>query len=169
MKHLKFQRRQPIGIRYKNPLNIKRNPRNNWLGKDKENKGTFEMFHSFFYGYRAAMILVKKHILLGRCTTIGELISIWAPPSENGEKITRQYQNFVAEGMTATTDDVVRWENRRQICDIVYLMTIFENGSPRLSVNEEINGIGKCYDYPKDFYSIIEQAYDAVRGGSNGK
>ena len=166
MKHLKFQRRQPVGLRYKNPLNIKRDPKNNWLGKVKDNKATFEMFTSYYFGYRAAMKLIQKYIVIYRCETIKELIMRWAPPSENGYEITKSYFKFVAKGCDKEVDDSVEWENKDLVCKIVYLMTVFENGSVRAVLEESTPNGPKGMWYPEALYPIIEQAYDAVeRGG----
>ena len=168
MKHLKFQRRQPVGLRYKNPLNIKRDPKNNWLGKvsAKDNKATFEMFTSFYFGYRAAMKLMQKYIVIYRCETIKEIICRWSPIAENGYEITSNYYKFVAKVCEKEVDDIVEWKNKDLVCKIVYAMTIFENGSPKCVVEEKTPEGMKGYWYPEGLYPFIEQAYDAVeRGG----
>ena len=162
---IKFHGKLPIGLRYKNPLNIKRDPHNGWLGKVKDNKGTFEMFTSFFYGYRAAMKLMQKYIVIYRCETIKEIVCRWSPIAENGYDITRGYYKFVAKVLEKEVDDDVDWKNKKMICDMVYAMTVFENGSPRCVVEEKTPEGMKGYWYPEDLYPIIEQAYDAVEKG----
>ena len=162
---IKFHGKLPIGLRYKNPLNIKRDPHNGWLGKVKDNKGTFEMFTSFFYGYRAAMKLMQKYIVIYRCETIKEIVCRWSPIAENGYDITRGYYKFVAKVLEKEVDDDVDWKNKKMICDMVYAMTVFENGSPRCQIEEKTPEGMKWYWYPEDLYPIIEQAYDAVEKG----
>ena len=162
---IKFHGKLPIGLRYKNPLNIKRDPHNGWLGKVKDNKGTFEMFTSFFYGYRAAMKLMQKYIVIYRCETIKEIVCRWSPIAENGYDITRGYYKFVAKVLEKEVDDDVDWKNKKMICDMVYAMTVFENGSPRCQLEEKTLEGMKGYWYPEDLYPIIEQAYDAVEKG----
>ena len=162
---IKFHGKLPIGLRYKNPLNIKRDPHNGWLGKVKDNKGTFEMFTSFFYGYRAAMKLMQKYIVIYRCETIKEIVCRWSPIAENGYDITRGYYKFVAKVLEKEVDDEVDWKNKKMICDMVYAMTVFENGSPRCQLEEKTSEGMKGYWYPEDLYPIIEQAYDAVEKG----
>ena len=162
---IKFHGKLPIGLRYKNPLNIKRDPHNGWLGKVKDNKGTFEMFTSFFYGYRAAMKLMQKYIVIYRCETIKEIVCRWSPIAENGYDITRGYYKFVAKVLEKEVDDDVDWKNKKMICDMVYAMTVFENGSPRCQIEEKTPEGMKGYWYPEDLYPIIEQAYDAVEKG----
>ncbi len=162
---IKFHGKLPIGLRYKNPLNIKRDPHNGWLGKVKDNKGTFEMFTSFFYGYRAAMKLMQKYIVIYRCETIKEIVCRWSPIAENGYDITRGYYKFVAKVLEKEVDDDVDWKNKKMICDMVYAMTVFENGSPRFQLEEKTPEGMKGYWYPEDLYPIIEQAYDAVEKG----
>lgn len=162
---IKFQRRLPVGLRYKNPLNIKRDPKNNWLGKVKDNKATFEMFTSYYFGYRAAMKLIQKYIIIYRCETIKELIMRWAPPSENGYEITKGYFKFVAKGCEKEVDDSVEWKNKDLVCKIVYLMTVFENGCEECFVEEPTPEGIKSLRYPERLYPIIEDAYDAVEKG----
>lgn len=161
----KFQRKLPIGLRYKNPLNIKRDPHNGWLGKVKDNKGTFEMFTSFFYGYRAAMKLMQKYIIIYRCETIKDIICRWSPIAENGYEITKGYYKFVAKVLDKEVDDDVDWKNKDLICKMVYAMTVFENGCEECFVEEPTPEGIKSLRYPERLYPIIEDAYDAVEKG----
>ncbi len=124
------------------------------------------MFTSFYFGYRAAMKLMQKYIVIYRCETIKEIICRWSPMAENGYDITKGYYKFVAKECKKEVDDTVDWKNKELVCKMVYAMTIFENGSPKCALEEKTLGGVKELLYPKDLYPIIEQAYDAVeRGG----
>lgn len=73
-----------LGIRLRNPLNIRHNSRNRWVGLSHRTpsvKGFCHFLH-FDYGYRAAIVLLKNYIRRGFDTPT-DIIMRWAPPSEN--------------------------------------------------------------------------------------
>ena len=71
------------GIRNNNPLNIRRNPRNRWRGLRKEQTDkSFCQFTEMKWGLRAAIRLMENYIRRG-AQTPRQIISRWAPPSEN--------------------------------------------------------------------------------------
>lgn len=75
---------KPLGIRNNNPLNIRFSVLNNWKGQTGSNRG-FCTFESFYFGYRAAAILLKTYFRKGY-VTISSIIERWAPRSENNTK-----------------------------------------------------------------------------------
>lgn len=75
-----------------NPLNIRFSERNHWKGQMSSYKG-FCVFKDREHGYRAAYLLLQTYIRNGY-DTIREIITRWAPPSENN---TAAYIDFVAE------------------------------------------------------------------------
>lgn len=82
------------GIRNNNPFNIKRSS-NCWLGKVPFSASTdkvFEQFESIDYGLRAGIKLLIKYIRVDKLKTVREIISRYAPLSEND---TEQYVKFV--------------------------------------------------------------------------
>lgn len=124
----------PLGYRNNNPLNIRYSSYNNWVGKVVPNTdGAFEQFVSLPYGYRAAIFLIKKYISQG-LKTIPQIVSKWAPPSENH---TNKYIDFVCKttGLSAAQDITTPG----QIKDIVYAMAIFENGYTPLPNKNDID------------------------------
>ena len=75
--------KEPRGIRNNNPLNIRRNPRNRWRGLRKEQTDkSFCQFKAMKWGLRAAIKLLDNYIRRG-AQTPRQIISRWAPPSEN--------------------------------------------------------------------------------------
>ena len=75
--------KEPRGIRNNNPLNIRRNPRNRWRGLRKEQTDkSFCQFTEMKWGLRAAIRLMENYIRRG-AQTPRQIISRWAPPSEN--------------------------------------------------------------------------------------
>ena len=75
---------KPLGYRNLNPLNIRFNVMNNWKGQTGCHKG-FCTFDTMEHGYRAAFVLLLNYIKRG-FTTPTEIISSWAPASENNTK-----------------------------------------------------------------------------------
>lgn len=75
--------KENLGIRCRNPLNIRFSARNHWLGlaPGKQQKGFCHFLH-FDYGYRAAVVLLKNYIRRG-FSTPRQIICRWAPPTEN--------------------------------------------------------------------------------------
>lgn len=96
----------PLGIRNNNPLNIRYSPLNNWKGQTGCNRG-FCTFESQFYGFRAAWLLLHKYLKRGLCT-IYQIVSTWAPASENDVDAYVLYvRNLVGIGSSVRiTDDL---------------------------------------------------------------
>ena len=71
------------GIRNNNPLNIRRNPANQWQGlRPVQADKLFCQFKAMKWGLRAAIKLFDNYIRRG-AQTPRQIISRWAPPSEN--------------------------------------------------------------------------------------
>ncbi|MDP5205788.1 virion protein [Alishewanella sp. SMS9] len=70
------------GIRNNNPLNIEYNKANNWQGQSGSD-GRFVIFIEAFFGIRAAARLLKNYGAKYNLKTVREIVSRWAPASEN--------------------------------------------------------------------------------------
>lgn len=75
------------GIRNNNPLNIRRSA-TRWQGaREEQTDKSFVQFKSMAYGYRAAWKVLQSYYerfcLQGQTFTVRNIISRWAPPSEN--------------------------------------------------------------------------------------
>lgn len=114
----------PRGIRNNNPLNIRIG--NRWIGEvlhptDSE----FEQFVSLHYGLRAGFVLLRRYIVRYKLNTVRLIISRWAPSTENKtEDIIGRVSKFMAIG----PDDVLSYENKSQMCDLVQGMCLVECG-----------------------------------------
>ena len=74
------------GIRNCNPLNIRRVAGIYWRGEDRnpaEHDKQFVQFRSMEWGLRAAFCLLRTYQKKYNATCIQDIISRWAPPSEN--------------------------------------------------------------------------------------
>ena len=75
--------KEPTGIRNNNPLNIRHAKQNRWRGLRKEQTDkSFCQFTEMKWGLRAAIRLMENYIRRG-AQTPRQIISRWAPPSEN--------------------------------------------------------------------------------------
>lgn len=119
----------PRGIRNNNPLNIRKG--NNWMGERKvQTDKAFEEFETLQYGLRAGLKLIRNQISgfngsRPKFNTIGKLIKVWAPPSENQ---TLRYVDFVCQAVGRQPFDIIREDDRKLICDIARAMAFVECG-----------------------------------------
>lgn len=95
---------QSLGWRNCNPLNIRYNPKNHWIGQripSSADKG-FCHFHGRQFGYRAAFIIIRNWAEEQGDLNVRQIISKWAPSTENN---TEGYIQHVCDltGYSATT------------------------------------------------------------------
>lgn len=114
------------GLRNCNPGNI-RQSRSNFKGEVRPSRDSaFKQFESMAYGYRAMFVLLNSYHKRYGLTTIREMISRWAPPSEN---FTEGYIRFVAERTGISADAQVDSRSERDMVPIVAAMSEIENGT----------------------------------------
>ena len=119
----------PRGIRNNNPLNIRKG--NTWKGERKvQTDKAFEEFETLQYGLRAGLKLIRNQISgfngsRPKFNTIGKLIKVWAPPSENQ---TLRYIDFVCQAVGKQPFDIIREDDQKLICDIARAMAFVECG-----------------------------------------
>lgn len=114
----------PRGIRNNNPLNIRIG--NVWLGEVRNpTDPDFEQFISMEYGLRAAFVLLRRYINHYHRCNITEIISAWAPASENQ---TQKYIEHVSTQMGCAPDALVRFEDAVTMVRLVDAMAYHECG-----------------------------------------
>lgn len=114
----------PRGIRNNNPLNIRIG--NVWLGEVAQpTDRDFEQFVSMKYGLRAAFVLLRRYIRHYKRKTIGEIISAWAPASENATDI---YIKQVALLMNISPTLELSYNDKSLMCRLVKSMAKIETG-----------------------------------------
>lgn len=114
----------PRGLRNCNPLNIKIG--NDWKGEREQNTdGVFEQFTELKFGYRAAFIILRRYINKYKRNTIRKIVLSWSP---DGEMLTLSYMNNVARLSGYKLDDVVDFNNKALMVEIVRAMAFVENG-----------------------------------------
>lgn len=115
----------PRGIRNCNPLNIRIG--NKWKGEvDNPTDSDFEQFTCMHYGLRAGFILLKRYIERYHLNTITEIISRWAPATENA---TRSYIRTVSERMGLSPLEKISFRDRATMVKLVDAMILVECGT----------------------------------------
>lgn len=112
-----------IGYRINNPLNIRYSSANNWKGQTGQQSG-FCVFDTPENGIRAAMVNLKSYRKQG-VITIGDIVSRWAPPTENN---TQNYIDFVCKKLGANIRDEVEQDAQSYIA-LLQAMCIMEIGA----------------------------------------
>lgn len=127
----------PRGIRNNNPLNIRIG--NVWLGEvDHPTDRSFEQFKEMTYGLRAGFIILRRYIRRYHADTVREIVSRWAPRSEND---TDAYVKSVAARLNIDPDTPIKYEDKKTMVALVDAMVRVECGCP---VEEKL--ISKGYD-----------------------
>ena len=116
----------PRGIRNNNPLNIRRG--SDWLGlRPTQTDAAFCQFDNIIYGYRAALVILRRYIREYRCNTIRLIISRWAPASENN---VAAYVRAVTTASGIPADQPISFQDESAVCSIVAAMQQHECGLP---------------------------------------
>lgn len=129
----------PRAIRNHNPLNIEHNPDNHWLGlAQKQDDGRFCVFRADIFGYRAALILLKRYIDRYGLDTPAKIIRRWAPPVDND---TPAYIRKVEVISRLGRTDHINFSDRDAVCRLIHAMACVESGQHR-----DIADVYKAYD-----------------------
>lgn len=117
----------PRGLRNNNPLNVRKNINNNWLGVVRPGSDpAFEQFETMVYGARCGIYLLRKYVRGGH-DTISKIITRWAPESENN---TQGYISEVERRSGIPRDRRLNPDDASEIIPIFLSMTEVENGRP---------------------------------------
>ena len=114
------------GLRNCNPGNIRKS-RSKFKGEVHPSRDSaFKQFESMAYGYRAMFVLLDTYRTRYGLSTIRQMISRWAPPTEN---FTEGYIRFVADHTGIDADAQVDSRSERDMVPIVAAMSQIENGT----------------------------------------
>ena len=118
------------GIRNNNPGNI-RHSSQLWRGEITLGESSvggdaqFKSFSSMEWGYRAMFKLLHNYSVKSGCITLKDMITRWAPPSENN---TQAYTDAVSRWSGIDARERVDTLNPTVMCPIVASMSRMENG-----------------------------------------
>ena len=119
------------GRRTNNPLNLKFNAKNDWMGK-KESENGFETFDDMAYGIRAADDTLRTYDNYN-IDTVAKVINRWAPPNENN---TDEYIKFVAKELNISPNDKIDLQNDETRQNLLKAMVKME--SPDVTLTDEM-------------------------------
>lgn len=113
------------GQRNNNPLNIRRSS-DRWVGMaDTQTDPDFVVFSDIYYGIRAAIIILRNYYTKYHLCTIQEIISRWAPLSEND---TQRYVKYICNKMGENQLTPLQMNDPATIARLVCAMAVFESG-----------------------------------------
>lgn len=118
-----------------NPLNIKYNKANNWLGQTGQNSRGFVIFDRPENCYRAGAKILASYAKRG-INTVESIIRTWAPPSDNNP--TEGYIDFVVKQTGFQRGQKLTSGN---YTDLLIALTRFEIGSFPFSRAVVANGV----------------------------
>ena len=147
-----------LGIRSNNPLNIRYNPANKWIGQSEPNNG-FCTFASPVDGIRAAAILIQNHYDKRGAASIRAIVSIWAPAQEND---VGSYVESVCQRSGFADDDVLDFHTYEHVRPVLAAMIWHENGSQPYTAAQIDAGLARAGIVPT--MSPTLQASRTVKG-----
>lgn len=108
-----------------NPLNIRRTS-DKWQGqRARQEDPEFVQFENSSYGIRAAVKILRTYQKKYDCRTVEDIVSRWAPPSENN---TAGYIRYVCASMYVERDTPLNLEDNDIMARLVRAMAFFESG-----------------------------------------
>lgn len=113
------------GLRNCNPGNI-RQSKGRYKGEVRPSRDpAFKQFESLAWGYRAIFVLLDTYRTRHGLRTIAQMITRWAPPSENR---TDAYIRAVAESTGIGPDEPLDTHDRKTMVPVAAAISRVENG-----------------------------------------
>lgn len=117
----------PRGIRLNNPGNIRHGTNTFWVGETTQQPDpSFVQFSAPVYGLRALMKILKTYFVAYHLNTIREIISRYAPATENN---TDAYIADVAKRAGIGADDSIA-DIKEIVIPLAEVISFHENGPP---------------------------------------
>lgn len=124
----------PRGLRNRNPGNIRRSKVRYRDEVTPSRDPEFREFRTIEAGYRAMFVLLHTYRIKHGCTTLREMISRYAPPSENN---TSAYVQRVASQSGIDPDSPIDTLDGEQMRPIVEAISAVENGVAAIAAQVE--------------------------------
>lgn len=141
---MKRKKNESRGWRLNNPCCIRKGTK--WQGLTQvQTDDEFCSFISPLYGFRAAVILICKTYYGRKKATIRQIISSWAPPTEND---TEAYVRAVARHVGCSPDMLLprpKAETKAVWVSLIWAIALHENGY-----------------VPNGLDSVIKKAFDMI-------
>lgn len=152
-----------LADRTKNPLNIRFNENNDWLGQTGQDSG-FSSFTDVGFGYRAADKVLNSYGNQG-ISTVRDTISRFAPPNEND---TDNYIDFITQRTGLNPDDQIDLSNQNTRATLLAAMAKMESNTDitpgELLTSIDMANSGRAVpQQPMQTPDVIEQLQASVR------
>ena len=149
--------------RTKNPLNIRFNENNDWIGQTGQDSG-FSSFTNESFGYRAADRVLNSYGRSG-VSTVRDTISRFAPPSEND---TDNYIDFIAQRTGLNPDDQIDLSDQNTRATLLAAMAKMESNTDitpgELLTSIDMANAGRAApQQPLQTPDVIEQLQASVK------
>lgn len=128
----------PRGIRNNNPLNIKYNSANDWVGQTGKDSGGFCVFDEPKNGVRAAARILNSYRKIG-LGSIRQIVTRWT--SGDSTKIQSNYINHVSSALNIGPDVAL---NTNNFAALLSAMTYFENGQNPYPMSLFVGGVASA-------------------------
>lgn len=138
--------KKAVGIRNRNPLNIRDNKANAWVGRIGADELGFVIFDTPENGYRAAAKILKSYAKRG-IVSINDIISTWAPKNgvdSQGRKYTNhteEYIAYVSQSLNKSPSDIITPANYPEL---LHIMSRVEVGSFEWPIATAIAGVSRA-------------------------
>lgn len=114
-------------MRNNNPLNIRYDKRNRWLGRSATKKDkAFEEFLNPIFGFRAAFLILHKYITLYKLNTIFQICARWAPVGDGNDVL--KYADTVSARTGIDKNLAISFADYKTLISIVEAMSYVECG-----------------------------------------
>ena len=152
-----------LADRTKNPLNIRFNENNDWIGQTGQDSG-FSSFTNESFGYRAADRVLNSYGRSG-VSTVRDTISRFAPPSEND---TDNYIDFIAQRTGLNPDDQIDLSDQNTRATLLAAMAKMESNTDitpgELLTSIDMANAGRAApQQPLQTPDVIEQLQASVK------
>lgn len=111
-----------------NPLNIRATARDKWIGQVGTYKG-FVKFSSIEFGYRAAIIVLRRYITIYKLTSVASILNRFAPPSENDTQAYIRYVSGYSISCNTFNPNFIEYGDNEQFLTLVKRMAAYESGT----------------------------------------
>lgn len=151
----------PRGIRNNNPGNLQQSDVQ-WEGKTASTDPRYESFATPEAGIRA-LALNAQHLQANGAQTVTDLISKWAPASENGQAKTQAYIGAVAQAMGVSPTDNVNLQDPATLTAFTNAVISHENGANPYRPEQVQTGVAAALGTAR-----LPDAHPAVQTNGSG-
>jgi hypothetical protein len=132
------------GFGINNPMNIKSDVKNNWVGKIIVGESKFEQFSDMWLGYRAGIIVLSRMA----SKRLRDAIAIYAPASD-GNAPDRYYRTLIEIAPSLSTNNTLQYILMSPVLltDLLNAMTIIEQGPAFIVDHKAISDAVNNYSY----------------------